>query len=60
MSAAAELTEEERKLVVKLLLKLTKGTVLDEPAKPVVRDRPMAGPKDFELVRRIRRRKGIR
>ena len=56
MSAAQELTPAEREFIVKLLLKLTGGSV-DAPQAKVVR--PSATPEDFEMVRKIRRRKGL-
>lgn len=59
MSAAEEFTPAEREFLARLLLKLTGGK-LDEPAAKVVRPRPEPRPEDFELVDRIRRRKGIR
>jgi hypothetical protein len=58
MSAAEELTTAEREFITRLLLKLTGSSVDAQPAK-VVRPRPVATPDDFELVRRIRRRKGL-
>lgn len=60
MSAAEEFTREERELMKRILLKLTKGTVLDERPKPVVREPVKPGAEDFEYVDRVRRRRGIR
>ena len=62
MSAARHivLSEAEAKALASLLLKLTESPDVDEAPKPVVRERPRARPEDFELVRKIRRRKGIR
>jgi hypothetical protein len=61
MSAAAEeFTPEERALMRRILLKLTGSPVVDEKPERVVRERPKARPEDFELVRKIRRRKGLR
>jgi hypothetical protein len=63
MSAAEDFTPEEASALLRALVKVVgpeKLAKLAHPQAKVVRDRPKPRPEDFELVDKIRRRKGIR
>jgi hypothetical protein len=62
MSAAEQLTDAERDALLRALIKVVgpeKLARLAMPGRAVVPVRPVATPADFELVRRVRRRKGL-
>lgn len=63
MSAAEEFTPEEVSALLRALVKVVgpeKLARIAQAQRQVVRERPKARPEDFELVDRIRRKKGIR
>jgi hypothetical protein len=63
MSAAEQFTDDERDALLRALVKVVgpeKLAKLARPQRSVLPQRPEPRPEDFELVDRVRRRKGIR